>query len=523
MADYEEIWRSVVPEKPPMVNATQPQLDIECIALQWQGDCDGMGQQPKVRRGLVVRVGKYCQGFIRDGDNIAVIREEWDDQAFLWKTEVKIGNMEMPILAATKYRPLQNNDNWYIYYNIFLNEACHDRLLEQTEKLFIVAAIRAEFSAWSSAFRKAAGSIILRFFVGDAICFSYTLQQRRITGSARTAHFYRNRNTSLDPLVLNEDDYGANGSAPVSFTLSGSVRPVARSLCMEPIHMAEAEVANPLYRIYIEMFPGGKVDKMVSTLNLGGAAMRRIIIDSLPLHARTSFVSLLCLVKQRVLPVKAVKGPSVVDWKRMPPAVCITIKVPRSALQVFTKNDPLAIGAVPVHGMMRDSSLMGWQNFYSVVQLSFGGLSTSGTRFSDTFQINISEDSNTWHGDSPLFVSFMVPSWSLLLEPQAALVGFCIKTTSITAGKFAKKLGLEMTVIQTPLGDSDHVYITKNLPNQTGTIIVPGFAQDMFANPDSDYSGVKTKITASIDPSTCRVATLTARLDIVRMSSSLPS
>lgn len=101
MADYEEIWRSVVPEKPPMVNATQPQLDIECMALQWRGDYDGIGEQPKVKRGLVVRVGKYCQGFIRDGENIAVIREEWDDQAFLWKTEVKIGNMEMPILAAT--------------------------------------------------------------------------------------------------------------------------------------------------------------------------------------------------------------------------------------------------------------------------------------------------------------------------------------------------------------------------------------------------------------------------------------
>lgn len=59
----------------------------------------------------------------------------------------------------------------------------------------------------------------LRFCVADALCFGYTLQDRHATGSARTAFCYRARHVSMDPLELVEDDYAAEGNAPVSFNV----------------------------------------------------------------------------------------------------------------------------------------------------------------------------------------------------------------------------------------------------------------------------------------------------------------
>lgn len=87
----------------------------------------------------------------------------------------------------------------------------------------VVAAARAEFWAWCRSFRRHAagaerGMLTLRFFAGEATAFAHTLQNRRTTGSATTASWYRSRNLTMEPLALVEDDYGGDGpAAPVSF------------------------------------------------------------------------------------------------------------------------------------------------------------------------------------------------------------------------------------------------------------------------------------------------------------------
>lgn len=200
----------------------------------------------------------------------------------------------------------------------------------------------------------------------------------------------------------------------------------------------------------------------------------------------------------------------------MPPSVCITLKLPRSALQVLTEPDPSTVGNLPVHGMVRDSSdgLMGWEDHFAAVQLGFGSLSIEGVPFSNTFKLSITEDHKGWHGNCPLFVSFRVPSWLLLLQPQTAIVGFCIQNTPLTAGRFAHQLGLHLSIFKTNLGDTDNVYISKNLPNQTGTIAVPAFDEEAFASSTPEPVETKITITAITNPNTARIAFMTARLDV---------
>ncbi|KAK4247563.1 hypothetical protein C7999DRAFT_31980 [Corynascus novoguineensis] len=59
------------------------------------------------------------------------------------------------------------------------------------------------------------------------------------------------------------------------------------------------------------------------------------------------------------------------------------------------------------------------------------------------------------------------------------------------------------------------MYISaKDLPNQAGTIVVPEFAEDGFVSSATNTLEVKTAITVMANPSTARIAYMTARLDV---------
>ncbi|KAI5924188.1 hypothetical protein F4810DRAFT_666124 [Camillea tinctor] len=78
----------------------------------------------------------------------------------------------------------------------------------------LVAVARYEFREWVQSYKQNAAKITTRFLVGDAVSFSYTLQNKRVTGS-NTANWPQ-KHYSPKPLVLNGDGYAA-GTAPLSF------------------------------------------------------------------------------------------------------------------------------------------------------------------------------------------------------------------------------------------------------------------------------------------------------------------
>ncbi|KAL2195570.1 hypothetical protein P885DRAFT_70208 [Corynascus similis CBS 632.67] len=467
-----------------------------------------------------------------------------------------------------------------------------------------VAAARAEFLAWSTTFKtRGQENVRLRFFAGDAISFCHTLQHRHVTGFERSAHWYRSRHTTLEPLVLVEDDYGTDGAAPVSFNVIDTSNLIDHvgglNLLVATSPLLDGHASSSLYtetlvqrtrsqREQLDQLLGGHLPTSSLLLGLfpveywtntcyssiddeqlmrfflctqgshgsGHLAIRPHTWSvlsmasinpestwhaSLPTYTRANFVSFLdraidillariecnstlltgrhymqvLYLYMHLLDIRS-GTPSVAHWQNMPPSVCITLKLPRSALQVLTEPDPSTVGNLPVHGMVRDSSdgLMGWEDHFAAVQLGFGSLSIEGVPFSNTFKLSITEDHKGWHGNCPLFVSFRVPSWLLLLQPQTAIVGFCIQNTPLTAGRFAHQLGLHLSIFKTNLGDTDNVYISKNLPNQTGTIAVPAFDEEAFASSTPEPVETKITITAITNPNTARIAFMTARLDV---------
>ncbi|KAK4125785.1 hypothetical protein N657DRAFT_631994 [Parathielavia appendiculata] len=526
----------------------------------------------------------------------------------------------------------RNDNNWNIYYHFFLNQSCHDRLLQQAKKmqalsfslnmaperavwgeediqgchrrllgqlerhdlqfgrcqvcrthrifvaehvadLFndfgdmeafistllpglslcspilssspqiliwlkdVVAAARAESRTWSNTFRtRRQEYLTLGFFAGDALSLCHALQHRRVT--ATTVFWYRSRHNTMDPLMLTVDDYGTEGTAPVSFNvidtsnlldhlrelnlllatspllkndayaslytetlanremalhqdffnelIGGHLHtvslllvwpPSSRALGMERLHIHEAELASVLYKLYVDMFPGEALLRIIASSTLRDA--KRLSLSS---NTRASFVSLLSLVKQRV----------VTNCDRAMGAL----------LSKIDSNETLLVGMSFNQELYLYMHLL---DMYSVDTFIFNdvrgtmsfdakwvpGRRTQRRPLARTHQGNPQAGTGTF----PCYVSFQVPSWILLREPEIALVHFGMQSNSSTANDFVSSLGLELAIFKKTLSDTNHVYITKDLPNRSGLIKVPGFAQDALAWQSPTEEEVQTSIT----------------------------
>ncbi|KAH6632445.1 hypothetical protein F5144DRAFT_593212 [Chaetomium tenue] len=101
--DYEEVWRSDPIQTVPAPGGGPGDGQVTCLALQMESVTGGGSEGPgkRVKRGLVVRLGQYCQAFARDGDNITLERLKWDAAQQWWVTQVRIGDQELPTEIAT--------------------------------------------------------------------------------------------------------------------------------------------------------------------------------------------------------------------------------------------------------------------------------------------------------------------------------------------------------------------------------------------------------------------------------------
>lgn len=78
--DYEEVWASVEP------TAVGNSSHLAFVVLQFESEDT---------KGLVVLLGQYCQGFIRQGGQLAAERWEWSNTRG-WKRTVLLGNDQLP-------------------------------------------------------------------------------------------------------------------------------------------------------------------------------------------------------------------------------------------------------------------------------------------------------------------------------------------------------------------------------------------------------------------------------------------
>lgn len=331
------------------------------------------------------------------------------------------------------------------------------------------------------------------------------------------------------------------------------------------LHLDELGLARILHKVYVNMFRHENVQFLFSNLN-----PRSLSNHSMPRFHRGSFALVLRFVRSRVetdwekmmghlldlieidttvlmslnyiqelylylklygvLSVPTLSSSPVQSnfpgatpgglscWKNIPPILSATLIVPREKIKVITDIDATKIGSPIMHCVVQSSpsyQSQRWQNIFSVVQVSFGNLSTAGTRNSQSFQVSIIEDELRWRGSSPLIVSFMVPTWTLLLEPEAAKIAFGIQSTPAAAHTFLGTLGTELNIFETTLGDESSVFFTSFPPNQSDTSSLLPFPRSAQSASSTGKSIASSKISANIDSAVGKLTTLICRLQIL--------
>ncbi|KAI0123253.1 hypothetical protein BJ170DRAFT_586747 [Xylariales sp. AK1849] len=336
---------------------------------------------------------------------------------------------------------------------------------------------------------------------------------------------------------------------------AGASRPESYSHELVPVECDPKELAGVMFKAYTNMFRDEDYAQKLANLDIDAIKKSDIVF-----YQRSNFVSLLRLVKTRVncdwesamqslltmielrqnapmdrhyiqelylflheldslfkpftsrIQPENEQWGDVRDWKNIPPVVCVTLKVPRKKVSVLTRMSREELGTPTVHCILQGPNpFNGWQNLFRSCQLAFGEVSTSGTRFQDSFSISVAEDGAGWKGSAPLLASFYVPSHVLFLEPRKATAGFGIHST-FASSRFVSELGLNLTVYETTLGNLTNVFITRYAPNQKCFPIVPGFAKSDLV----PHNVAKSRISlhAKADPTGGHVINFTGRLDI---------
>ncbi|KAL7766143.1 hypothetical protein ACKLNR_004059 [Fusarium oxysporum f. sp. zingiberi] len=205
-------------------------------------------------------------------------------------------------------------------------------------------------------------------------------------------------------------------------------------------------------------------------------------------------------------------------WKSLPPAVAVTVVVPRPAIARLYKhqNNPLGLASPPLVGSVRSShnATEGWQNIFGDIQISFGNVKTKKMSDEDEFQVVIERDRDGWAGDSPLVASFYVPTSTLQSEPNSALVGLCVPPTGQNSLIYGPILGMTMTVFETRTDDKASVFVTKHLPGHDGYPAVCSAVKSLENAVNQGLDDKTTKILLEISPSESVISTVTGHLDI---------
>lgn len=161
-------------------------------------------------------------------------------------------------------------------------------------------------------------------------------------------------------------------------------------------------------------------------------------------------------------------------WNDIPSVICVTLVVTRKAVALF--SDLSKGNGTPLCQLQLHSSISQAQSFYPDIQMGFGTVHATGEAFSDQYRITITPDTLEWRGRSPLIVSAMVPTKSLVAHGDTATrVVFALKSTPQSVAHFSSKLGFFLHLHASEVGGKD-AFVTKYRPNIKGHMSVGSLA-----------------------------------------------
>ncbi|KAJ6440618.1 sodium/nucleoside cotransporter [Purpureocillium lavendulum] len=107
---YEEVWEDEEPVAPPLTTTPRGRgaAALLCVVLEVDEGGDD-------RQGRVVRLGGWCQGFVRRGDDIALERWRWADGR--WQRMVRMGDLDLACAVAVEERDFEVGqvlDGWKV-------------------------------------------------------------------------------------------------------------------------------------------------------------------------------------------------------------------------------------------------------------------------------------------------------------------------------------------------------------------------------------------------------------------------
>lgn len=187
-------------------------------------------------------------------------------------------------------------------------------------------------------------------------------------------------------------------------------------------------------------------------------------------------------------------------WNTIPIGIAVTLVVPRSNWEKIYAADPTKKCAPTFQvGVSSEKYL----NVFADVHLAFGKVETSGSSTNDDFSVTVAEDPEGWNGNSPVVVSFFMPAAAL---QDSTTIDLRIQATTQAMLVYGKAgLGHELVVYRTTTKDASHVFVAKSLPGL-------GEFHAQLQEPREKEGPVT--LTASMDETTDRVASLTGRFDV---------
>jgi hypothetical protein len=146
------------------------------------------------------------------------------------------------------------------------------------------------------------------------------------------------------------------------------------------------------------------------------------------------------------------------NWKTLPQTVCVVLVIPRARLEPLLPA--LDEAGTPV--LQCDVRGVMTSNAFSCINTVFGTVKICGK--GDCKTAAIEEDATRRYGTSPLVVWFWVPSFVFLNEHQLS-VGLSVLSTPAGCMSLVMKLGFDLSLFRTDMGDEKLVHILQQRPN----------------------------------------------------------
>jgi len=196
-------------------------------------------------------------------------------------------------------------------------------------------------------------------------------------------------------------------------------------------------------------------------------------------------------------------------WNDIPSVVCVVLVIPRQHIKVLEEMDADTINTLTLQCESKGST---FYNIHASFHAIFGNVQVSEVEGEPIIALN--EDLAGWDGDSPLIVTFYMPSWILTYAPTDTQIGLFVRSTPRVTKSLRDKLGFLLPVYETSLADTEHVHISPHRPNNIREIYrlrELGIALESKSMRDG---GSRLKVVIKFDPSGRKITTTTIR-DIV--------